>query len=104
MSGEVWEEATARTARGAAQVSISSRRQLVGGDKWPSIKSPKAGGPSAVGEGRGGGGDGEGGQAGAPANRSPLLPSISKPSDTVIYGGVIFYRCRYWRSASTSCR
>lgn len=44
------------------------------------------------------------GSARAPTDQWPLLPSISKPSDTVIYGSIIFYCCRYSRLESTSCR
>lgn len=119
-SGEVQEgrgrRRPPRTARGVAQVSISSPRQLVGGDGLPPIKPGEAGarwahaaGPRspAVGGRRGGrgqrgGGGEEGGQAGAPRKRWPLRRCISRQSDTVIYGGVIFYCCRYWRWQSTS--
>lgn len=41
MSMEGGRRRWAHTARGAAQVSISSYRQRVGGDKLPSIKSWK---------------------------------------------------------------
>lgn len=92
-------------------MSIPSYRQRVGGDKLPSIKSWKVDVPLDTAAACGTGWERAGEEVGMWSGVSQgagrpvaTLPSISKPSDTVIYGSIIFYCCRYSRLESTSYR